>query len=307
MSTLETEQGSLPEVTPDTQGQQQAGDAGGTPGGMAAPMELPPLEISPRWPKYAQEGLKNLLAHPDGRQFAEHWVKHGREADASFTKVAQERAALRDQYRPISELLEPYTQQWAMAGMDTQSGLRQMLATADYIAKNPVEGIKQLAGIYGVDLASLVAEQPYVPPEVAELREWKRKMEQQQFLSSRQQQQQQQQSVLEQLRAFEAATDDNGNPKYPHYGRVQEAMVRAFRGGFASDLDSAYQFAIHNDRELAAEIAAESARKEAARKAAEAQKAAEASRTVRGKSTAGAPPTRSFADDIRAGLAKQLA
>lgn len=293
LSSLPTESGGPGVETPPQQGL-TAGDG--------APPALPEFEIPEKWPKYAQEALKSLAGLPDNRPFAENWVKHGKEMQGYMTKIEQERAALRDQFSPIDNLLKPYAAQWQMQGLDTQAGLRQLLSWADYTARNPAEGIKKLAELYGVPLESLTAEQPYVAPEVQELRDWKRSQEQAQFGYQQQVLQYQQQQVLDQLKAFESATDEGGQPKYPHYQRVQENMTRAFKGGYAKDLDSAYQFAIRNDPELQAEITAENARKAAATRATEAKKAVEASRTVKAKGTDERVPQRSFADDLKKAL-----
>lgn len=80
-------------------------------------------------------------------------------------------------------------------------------------------------------------------------------------------------------------------------------MVGLARGGLVNSIQDAYEMAVGLDKELQAELAEEARKQEALAKAAEAKKAAEASRTVKSKATqAGAPPSKSLRDDLRASL-----
>lgn len=73
-----------------------------------------------------------------------------------------------------------------MQGMDTRQGLGQLLAYAEQLAKDPKSTIPQLAKLYGVDLGALVAEQPYVDPQVATLQQQLQQLQQQQQMSVQQ-------------------------------------------------------------------------------------------------------------------------
>jgi hypothetical protein len=181
--------------------------------------------------------------------------------------------------------------------------LGQLLAYAEQLAKDPKSTIPQLAKLYGVDLGALVAEQPYVDPQVAQLQSQLQQLQQQQQMSVQQSQQAQYNRLMDEIRSFETAADESGNPKHPHFNRVFDRMVRLVRAEEAKSIQDAYEMAISLDKELQAEMAEEARKQEALAKAADAKKAADASRTVKSKATnAGAPPSKSLRDDIAASI-----
>lgn len=139
--------------------------------------------------------------------------------------------------------------------------------------------------MYGVDLQSLVEEQPYVDPQVSALQQQLQMMQQAQHQQVQQVQQQQYHRLTEEIRAFETAADEQGNPKAPHFTRVWDSMLRLANGGLAKNIQEAYEKAVALDSELQAEIAADRAKKDASTRAAEAKKALDASRGVRSKGT----------------------
>lgn len=73
-----------------------------------------------------------------------------------------------------------------MQGMDTVSGVRQLVSYAEQLARDPKGTIPQLAKLYGVDLGNLVAEQPYVDPQVAQLQSQLEQLQRQQQMSLQQ-------------------------------------------------------------------------------------------------------------------------
>lgn len=189
--------------------------------------------------------------------------------------------------------------------MSPETGVRQLLSYAEALARDPASVIPQLAQMYGVDLQSLVAEQPYVDPQVSALQTQLQQMQQAQSQQYQQVQQQQYHRLTEEIRAFETAADEQGNLKAPHFTRVWDTMLRLANTGMAKNIGEAYAKAVALDDELQAEIAADRAKKDAATRAAEAKKALDASRGVRSKGTEGAPPVRSAREEIAAQLAAQ--
>lgn len=117
---------------------------------------------------------------------AESWHGLWKEQQGYVTKKEQEYADYRKRFDPIGELVSPYEGYWKMQGMDTRQGLGQLLAYAEQLAKDPKSTIPQLAKLYGVDLGSLVAEQPYVDPQVATLQQQLQQLQQQQQMSLQQ-------------------------------------------------------------------------------------------------------------------------
>lgn len=257
-----------------------AGDVPATPD--ANP--LPALEAPAMWgPKY-KEVFSKLAGTPEQREYAEAWLNHYKEQQGYTTKKEQEAAELRKQFDPLKEVLQPYEGHWQRQGMDTRQGLSQLLGWGQALASNPQQTLLELAKLYQVNLAEATAAQPYVDPAYQKLEQQYQQLQQQLQQVQQYPVQQQQTQMLERLKAFETATDEQGNPKHPHYARVFDRMAGLARGGLAKSIEDAYAMAVSLDPELQAEIKAKTDAEQAAARAAEAKKAAEASRTVKSKS-----------------------
>lgn len=257
------------------------------------------------WGKQYKETFSQIAGNPEQRAIAERWLEQYKETQGYVTKKEQELADYRKRLDPIYETIKPYEGYWAQQGLSPDAGVRQLLSYAEALARDPASTIPQLAQMYGVDLQSLVAEQPYVDPTVSALQQQLQSMQQAQQYQMQAAQQQQMHRLTEEIRAFETAADEQGNPKAPHFARVWDSMVRLANGGLAKNIQEAYDKAVALDHELQAEIAAERAKKDAAVRAAEAKKALDASRGVKSKGSEGAPPVRSAREEFAAQLAAQ--
>jgi len=266
---------------------------------------LPPLEAPELWGKQYKETFSQLAQTPEQRAAAEAWLNQYKESQGYITKKEQEYADYRKRLDPIYETIRPYEGYWAQQGMSPETGVRQLLSYAEALARDPASVIPQLAQMYGVDLQSLIAEQPYVDPQVQALQQQLQQVQGQFYQQHQQAQQQQYHRLTEEIRAFETAVDEQGNPKAPHFTRVWDSMLRLANGGLAKNIQEAYEKAVALDHDLQAEIAADRAKKEAATRAAEAKKALDASRGVKSKGTEGAPPVRSAREEFAAQLAAQ--
>lgn len=268
------------------------------------PAELPPLEAPAMWGKPFKESFAALAGNPEHRAHAEAWANQWKETQGHITRRDQEFADYRKRLDPVYGAIQPYEQYWAQQGMTTETGVRQLLAYAEALARDPASVIPQLAQMYGVDLQQLVAERPYVPQEMVALQQQVQQMQQ----AAQWQQQQQQQSfharLGEEIRAFQTATDEQGTLKAPHFERVYDTMLALARGGAAKNIQDAYDKAVRLDAELQTEIASEKAKQEAAARAAEANKAAGASRTVKSKSTTDIQSDKSIRSALEEGLAE---
>ena len=273
-------------------------------GGPPIPAELPPLEAPNVWGKKYKETFSQVASNAEQRAIAEAWLEQWKETQGYVTKKEQEAADYRKRFDPLHEVLSPYENYWRMQGMDTVSGVRQLVTYAAELARNPAQMLPQLAQMYGVDLRQLVAEQPYVDPQVQTLQQQRQQLQGQLQQQTTAQQQQYYNRLTEEVRAFETATDEQGNPKHPHFSRVFDRMVALARGGAAQSIDQAYEMAVMLDKELQAELSKEAQMREAAARAAAAKKAQEASKTVKAKATGvGDPPAKSLRDDLAERLA----
>lgn len=57
-----------------------------------------------------------------------------------------------------------------------------------------------------------------------------------------------QQSTSQEIAQFQAAKDDGGNPRYPHFETVKDTMAGLLQAGLADDLAGAYQAALRHPR-----------------------------------------------------------
>lgn len=252
------------------------------------------------WGKQYKDTFSQLAQTPEQRAHAEAWLNQWKESQGYITKKEQEYADYRKRFDPLHEVLSPYENHWRMQGMDTVSGVRQLVSYAEALAKDPASMIPQLAQMYGVDLQSLVAEQPYIDPQVSALQQQVQQMQQAEQWQRQAAQQQQLARLSDEVRAFETAADEQGNPKAPHFQRVFNTMVALANGGAAKSIQEAYDKAVLLDSELQAELAEARAKQEATARAAEVNKAQAASRTVKSKGAEGEPPVRSAREEFAA-------
>ena len=172
------------------------------------------------WGKQYKETFASLAA--EKREAAEAWVNHWKETQGYITKRDQEFADYRKRLDPIYESVQPYEQYWRMQGMDPVQGVRQVLSYAEAIARDPASMIPKLAEMYGVDLPSLIQQQPYVDPEVGAL---KRQIQQLQAAQHQQVQSQDAQSETFGMR-------DHIQPFLPGSIVIQGVVGREIQGRF---------------------------------------------------------------------------
>lgn len=234
--------------------------------------ELPPLnapnswkkELAPRWGELPREIQEEILRREE-------------DSTRGFTQKGQELAQLRQQHETFQQTLQPVAQQWVKQGINPAEGLKSLVAWFQAIETDPKAALMELARIRGVDLKAELADQPYVDPQVAQMqKQYEQKlaqMEQQLNGFSSQQQQAKQHAALQQIHAFEGATNDDGSPKYPHFNAVWEDMAFLMQAGRAQNLDSAYQMAIRMSDSVQQQIAQANVQQAAQAKSQQAQKA----------------------------------
>ena len=100
------------------------------------------------------------------------------------------------------------------------------------------------------------------------------------------------QSTAAEVKQFQEAKDDAGNPRYPHFETVKDTMAGLLHAGLADDLASAYQYAIRHSKHAEIFEAEQRLQREAADKAAAEERAKQAGRARRNAiSTPGSTPT----------------
>lgn len=166
--------------------------------------------------------------------------------EADNTRKSQEAASLRSYKQQFDAILQPYRQEFALAGLDEAGGVRYLLAVRDALKNKPAETLNWLAQQYGVDLRQ-VAEgiQPPDPATQAvtqQVNQFGQKLTQiEQSL-----QQNAEQQAYRMLDTFAQEKDATGNPKHPHFEAVVETMTQLMKSGMVQlgDLETAYKQAV---------------------------------------------------------------
>lgn len=297
-------------------------DVGRTAGPPAtAPQVTKPAREVPGWAKrWKEPSRKALEALYQREDVLPHWDAIQSELDETyqyFGKQGQEYGEYKKRVDPIWSIAQKYEPQYRLQGMTLDQGLSQLFGVAEFLATDPDQAlpwlgqsykpkdaaavVRALSQAWGVDLAQASADAPYVDPALTQivtpLQQQLQAVQMQLAKREQMEQERQRHAAIDQISRFEDAKDASGNPLYPHVRRVFPLMAQAIQNGFAQDLASAYQFAIRNDPELAAELEQQrmeelrrKALEEAAARSQEAEAAKAASRNIGGKGKASEKP-----------------
>lgn len=271
------------------------------------------LEAPEHWAADIRDQFGQLSSVDGGRTWQEFLLNRHKEMEGDYTKKTQSLADERkqfeqaqQQYQQFEQLVQPYSQQWAMQGINPMQGIQSVLATAQALQQNPQDVLLQLAKQYNVDLESAIGEQPYVDPRTHQLEQQIAQQEQRwnQFQNS--QVQAQQQAAVQQITSFKDATDATGNLAHPYFDEVYPGMTRLMELGHAKNLDEAYQMACQYSPEIQQKTNEEAKKAESAQRAKAAKKASEAATVVESKTTDGKATSLSLDDDIAAAYEAQI-
>lgn len=285
------------EVTPDL-----SADAG------EAAAESSPFEYPDTWTKETRTAVESMLAHPEGRPWAEQWRNQWKSAEEQQRKLQGDRDRYRahaENYSKWQQMLSPYEQQYRMHGIPIENGVMQAMEWSKAIQANPQQALQQLAQMYGVDFAKAEesADQPYVDPYVKQFEQrYQRDMggiqQALQGVMGHFQQQTIHQAVS-QIQAFADAVDESGAPSHPYFNELDEQeLVRLANAGYS--LEQAYKIACMANEAVAKKIEADKAKRAAAVRQTDAQKATGA---VKALSPAGKAATASAKKPRDAGAA----
>lgn len=263
--------------------------------------EYEEIEPPANWPEEERAWFAEL---PPALQHA--YMSRAQHMLADYTRKTQQIAQQRQQiaqqyqhYQALDQVIQPRTQQWALAGMNPAQAITQLIALSDF-ATNDAQGfIRYFANLRGVDLQSLVQQQSeeYVDPQVAALRtplaEVQARLNQlaQQYEQGQQQQQYQQHQAA--FNATSAAIDEfarqtgqDGQPLYPFFDDVVDDMAVLIESGRAHSMPEAYRLAVRLNDNVHAKMLARSRADENARARARAQQARRAASSLTGASGA---------------------
>lgn len=221
-------------------------------------------------------------------------ARRAADMEKHFHQRNQEFSTKEQEYGAINEALAPLEQGLQSAGISKPDYVKRLVEADRRLSQDPVGAIKWLMQGYGVTPQHLSGQgnggQRQPNPEYQALVQEIQRLKG--TLGNFQQQQAaaEQQSAMSAIEAFQNATDPSGNPKHPHFEQVREFMGQLIEAGRASDLETAYDMAVHADPNIRQSIHEDTAAREAARRAQEAeQRKAKAATSVTGAPSTGVP------------------
>ena len=280
--------------------------------------ELPPVEPLQHWPYQLREQFNKIAGMTGegitGRDVQQLFVDSFKDFQRREMDNVRELQGAQQQLGAIDEMMRPYDQHFAMAGLDRMGGVRQLLSWATLVSQDPARGITALAQSYGLDLGKLSEGQPMVDPALQQ--HMQHSNQQMQSLRSelarrdRDDRQTYHQQLMNAVQAFEQETDDAGNPRFPFVEQVYNQMADMARADIEAmrmpNLESLYNEAVNHDPALRQQVIDAEVKAELARRAEKAKKAKGASKTVKGNAGTGKvkPPDRSLREDVNAAADK---
>jgi hypothetical protein len=251
---------------------------------------VPVAEAPQHWAAADKELFAKLP--PDGQKFL---VERHKAMEGDYTRRMQEIAPL----RKAAEQWQPYLQQMNATPEQAFTGLLQaeyQLRTGTPEQKQAL--FQQWAQDYGITLGQTAqppAEDQYIDPqvaalkqEIAEMKAWRSSRDQAEAQQRQQEEQKQRQTLQSTISSFATEKTEAGAPAHPHYEAVRDTMAALIGSHQAPDLKTAYDMAVWARPDLRQHLI--SAQQEAAvKKAAEEAKAKARQASTAAASVTGRP------------------
>lgn len=214
------------------------------------PEEVAPgIEAPAHWAADFKDSFNALP--PDAQEV---FLQRYKDMEGDYTRKTQEVADIRRRASALDEVMVPFRDEFARAGLDDIGAVRQLLGAHKFLRESPQQAIAWLAQNYGVSTDALAAseqaEDDFADPQVKQLRD---QVSQLQGYLQTQAQQQQQAAVADtqqQIDNFAKATAEDGSLAHPHFDAVRTTMGGLIQSGVAQDMDAAYEMAVYANPEL---------------------------------------------------------
>lgn len=219
--------------------------------------------------------------------------------------------------KDMLEVLAPYQQQMALAGMSPADGLRRLVAAHDLLEKDPRAGLAHLVDLYGIDLQNLNTEaaSASLDPEINALRQTVGDLTKTVSSMTQNTQQAHTDNLSAQIVAFRDQVDERGTALHPHFNTVSAHMGMLMENRLAGDMGTAYEMAVYANPVTRASAAASptltvpgnGAVSDAVKKAKRAAAGqVDSSSSDSARASTSKKGGNSLADDLRANLREQL-
>lgn len=214
-----------------------------------------------------------------------------RDLEAGFTRKSMEVADKVKFGESVRSLVTPaHRQQLQSAGMTEVDGFRRLLEYQDAFTRDPTGYVRwvaqqarldprqifpQLAGGDGRAPAAQQQPQPPADPQFLRLHETIQNLSQEVNGFKRQQVDAQYRNAERSIANFRSATDESGQPKHPHFDKVEKQMDWILRSNpeilaiedFEQRLKTAYDLAVYADPEIKTQLIDSEAERRLAEKA----------------------------------------
>lgn len=219
---------------------------------------------------------------------------------AGYTQKSMKLSEQAKLVEELDQVIAPLSQDLAVAGMTPTQGIAWLTKLHTFAKADPVgyaRWFMQQAGIKPEMLSGNTqpgaAQEGYVDPEIAALRQELQGVQGMLAQQERQKQIARSTAVQNVLQNFMSAADENGQPLHPHFDQVKVEMAAFLRADPNLDLKGAYERAVWANPNLRNELlsAEKQAALEAERRAAaeKLQKARIAGTHLRSQPTSGQP------------------
>lgn len=212
----------------------------------------------------------------------EYIAKRESEAHAAIVQLGNEVK----QYEPLSNVLGQYDQVFKVNNLNHAEGVQRLLEVQSLLDNNPIEGVKQIAKAYNVDLEDFAFEDfednaPQITSMQNEIAVLKQQLAQQSKQSESVSQMMQQQVQQEKQSLVESFSKDK-----PHFDKLQNEIATNLQAIDQSHpnlsdqeaLSKAYEMALWQNPETRAEMIAKQAELEKAKEDEKVNKAKKASK-----------------------------
>lgn len=261
----------------------------------ADPAKAQPIEPPARWSQADKEAFAKLP--PEGQLIL---LERNKAIEGEFTRKTQELAESRKAVEPLLTEVGQWSPYLQKLGIAPEVAFRQMLTVENTLRngtpEQKVEALALLASEYGVSLSADGTVQQ-ADPQIQQLRSQVTQLTQALQSIQNQNQLTERQRAEHEFNSVALTKDESGNPKFPHFDRVRDSMLRLVAQGMSDTWEDAYNRSIRLDDELHQELVAserkraleeaEKQRLEALDKAKSARPVKTSSHALSGKTTGG--------------------
>jgi hypothetical protein len=224
--------------------------------------------------------------------------------EADYTKKTTSISDFKRDYEPVQALLEPYRANLAQMGVTPAQYVERLAQADNMLNQNPMQGLKQIAQMYNIDLSQLgqpAEGSESIDPEVQSLRDEINALKGSVTQRQQAEQQERQNTILSEIQTFAEAKDENGELAHPYFEEAMNdimALAQAERQlGRNPVLNDLYDKAVWSNTSIREQMQAATTAAQAKRATEEARaKAAQAKQA--GKSVTGSPSGNSPSADL---------